>query len=213
MLAHKRVWDFSELKRPKKRHRLLLSLDIVGEDRSFIEKFRNAARKDRYERSILDFLPRPKAKRVCSSVRSEDSSCEDNKLRQSDTQWIGVGHDLKPYVPQHKRSVLSRLLATRMKRNKSLLPPLGESTQRLPHISSVEYSLEMSGRLATKNPQPTATQQAAKVSPARKRQSSVYRSMKLPAVRSKRTKSDLPDVLSLSGWDVEEGNAWPGDLI
>lgn len=204
MSFQRRLCDLSLLKRPRRKHRLLSSLGAIADvqdDPHFIEKFRSAARKERYERSIGEFLPKRREKRVCSSVRSEETE-------EREAPWIGLGHDLKPYVPKHRKSVLSMVLESRLKRNKSGMP-LDSATRRLPHIhtkslvvdshnmSAVEFALELSGKLAARqSPKPVDIIPVQEPKRRKKQYISVQRSVQ----RSVRRDDEAP---LLRGWEVE----------
>lgn len=145
--------NVSRLKQPKRRLRgvalLLRSLQRPEEERRFIEKFRSAARKERIERSLEEFLPR---KRSSLPQRSWESSAEPRNLRSSlpvlPPHGALLGQDLKPFQP---RSIILRL-----KRHRSLLP----SPQRLPPLTSQLEPLPHSSLRSVLPKQPTHTRKS-----------------------------------------------------
>ena len=153
--------DLSRLKRPKRRlgglALLLNSLQRPDEERRFIEKFRSAARKERIERSLEEFLPR---KRSSLPQRSWESSAEPRNLRSSlpqlPTSGVVLGQDLKPFQ--------AKCVILRLKRHGSHLP----SPQRLPPLRS---QLDLSAPLPSMLPK----------KPAHTRQSRPFRSCRAEA--------------------------------
>lgn len=119
--------DVTRLKQPKRRlgglALLLRSFDRPDEERRFIEKFRSAARKERIERSLLDFLPR---KRSVLPPRSLEHSVESRKLRSSlpelPPHGVVLGQDLKPF--QSKRILIGSKYHHSNQPSPQRLPPI-----------------------------------------------------------------------------------------